>query len=72
TSDSPILSYARERLSLEKVDNARFTHADFMCLLTMLNLAITDSRENLFTYVNGVLLSSYGNAALTQIKEDNQ
>ena len=42
-TESPNLTYAPERLSMEKVENAPFTPADRIGQLTMRNLDITDT-----------------------------
>ena len=59
-TESPNLTYAPERLSMEKVENAPFTPADRIGQLTMRNLDIVDTREKLFTYVKTGLLASSG------------
>jgi argininosuccinate synthase len=57
-TQSPNLTYAPERLSMEKVDGA-FTPQDRLGQLTMRNLDISDSRAKLFTYAKaGVIASS--------------
>ena len=65
---SPNLTYAPERLSMEKVENAPFTPADRIGQLTMRNLDIVDTREKLFTYVKTGLLASSG-TSLPQLKD---
>jgi len=67
---SPNLTYAPERLSMEKVENAPFTPADRIGQLTMRNLDITDTRDKLSTYVKTGLLAPAAGAALPQIKHD--
>ena len=66
---SPNLTYAPERLSMEKVENAPFTPADRIGQLTMRNLDIVDTREKLFTYVQAGLLAPSGGAALPQLQD---
>ncbi len=66
---SPNLTYAPERLSMEKVENAPFTPADRIGQLTMRNLDITDTRAKLVTYTQAGLLSASG-TALPQLKND--
>jgi argininosuccinate synthase len=56
-TDSPNLTYAPERLSMEKVEGT-FTPQDRIGQLTMRNLDITDSRSKLFVYAEAGLLSS--------------
>lgn len=51
-TESPNLSYAPERLSMEKVDNAAFTPLDRIGQLTMRNLDIADTRSKLGIYAN--------------------
>jgi argininosuccinate synthase len=63
-TESPNLTYAPERLSMEKVEGA-FTPQDRLGQLTMRNLDITDSREKLFTYASAGLL---GQNSFTDLK----
>ncbi|MGN6457215.1 MAG: argininosuccinate synthase, partial [Achromobacter mucicolens] len=65
---SPNLTYAPERLSMEKVDDAPFSPLDRIGQLTMRNLDIVDTREKLFTYVKTGLLASSG-TSLPQLKD---
>jgi argininosuccinate synthase len=53
---SPNLTYAPERLSMEKVEDAPFTPADRIGQLTMRNLDIADTREKLGVYSRSGLL----------------
>jgi argininosuccinate synthase len=53
---SPNLTYAPERLSMEKVEDAPFTPADRIGQLTMRNLDITDTRGKLGIYKDSGLL----------------
>jgi argininosuccinate synthase len=53
---SPNLTYAPERLSMEKVEDAAFTPADRIGQLTMRNLDITDTRAKLGIYTQTGLL----------------
>jgi argininosuccinate synthase len=55
---SPNLTYAPERLSMEKVEDAPFTPADRIGQLTMRNLDITDTRGKLGIYKETGLLST--------------
>jgi len=55
---SPNLTYAPERLSMEKVEDAAFTPADRIGQLTMRNLDITDTRAKLGIYTQTGLLGS--------------
>jgi len=54
---SPNLSYAPERLSMEKVEDAPFSPADRIGQLTMRNLDITDTRAKLGIYSESGLLA---------------
>ena len=54
-TESPNLTYAPERLSMEKVEGA-FTPADRIGQLTMRNLDIQDTRGKLAVYSNTGLL----------------
>ena len=56
-TESANLTYAPERLSMEKVDDAPFTPLDRIGQLTMRNLDITDTRSKLGIYANAGLLS---------------
>ena len=66
-TESPNLSYAPERLSMEKVEDAPFTPADRIGQLTMRNLDIADTRAKLGIYARAGLLSLGGAAALPQL-----
>ena len=54
---SPNLTYAPERLSMEKVGDAPFTPMDRIGQLTMRNLDITDTRAKLGIYADSGLLA---------------
>ena len=54
-TESPNLTYAPERLTMEKGEGA-FTPQDRIGQLTMRNLDITDSRAKLFIYASAGLL----------------
>jgi len=54
---SPNLSYAPERLSMEKVEDAPFSPADRIGQLTLRNLDITDTRAKLGIYADSGLLA---------------
>ena len=54
----PHLTYAPERLSMEKVEDAPFTPLDRIGQLTMRNLDITDTRAKLGIYAHTGLLSA--------------
>ena len=55
-TDSPNLTYAPERLSMEKVEDAPFSPADRIGQLTMRNLDIIDTRQKLGIYTGTGLL----------------
>ena len=57
-TESPNLTYAPERLSMEKVEDAPFQPVDRIGQLTMRNLDITDTRAKLGIYKNSGLLST--------------
>src|SRR6201746_1381063 len=57
-TESPNLTYAPERLSMEKVEDAEYTPADRIGQLTMRNLDIADTRAKLNLYAENGLLSS--------------
>jgi len=65
---SPNLTYAPERLSMEKVEDAPFSPADRIGQLTMRNLDITDTRAKLGTYAEAGLLSVGEANSLPQLK----
>ena len=69
-TESPNLTYAPERLSMEKVDNAPFTPADRIGQLTMRNLDITDTRRKLAVYAQTGLLHLGGGSMLPQLESD--
>ena len=56
-TESANLTYAPERLSMEKVEDAPFSPQDRIGQLTMRNLDITDTRAKLGTYARSGLLS---------------
>jgi len=56
-TESPNLTYAPERLSMEKVDDAPFSPMDRIGQLTMRNLDIVDTRAKLGIYAKSGLLS---------------
>ncbi|GAB4037454.1 MAG: argininosuccinate synthase [Rubrivivax sp.] len=59
-TESPNLTYAPERLSMEKVEDAAFTQADRIGQLTMRNLDIQDTRHKLGIYTGTGLLGGPG------------
>jgi argininosuccinate synthase len=67
---SPNLTYAPERLSMEKVEDAPFSPADRIGQLTMRNLDIIDTRGKLGIYSAAGLMQVGSDIALPQIKSD--
>ncbi|QDL53869.1 argininosuccinate synthase [Rhodoferax aquaticus] len=64
-TESPNLTYAPERLSMEKVEDAPFSPLDRIGQLTMRNLDIVDTRAKLGVYANtGLLANSMGSELL--------
>ena len=63
-TDSPNLTYAPERLSMEKVEDAAFTPLDRIGQLTMRNLDISDTRAKLGLYGKAGLLGVSAGGAL--------
>ena len=66
-TESPNLTYAPERLSMEKVENAAFTPLDRIGQLTMRNLDITDTRAKLGIYSKSGLLQLGEGSVLPQL-----
>ncbi|MPN42482.1 Argininosuccinate synthase [bioreactor metagenome] len=71
-TESPNLTYAPERLSMEKVEDAPFSQADRIGQLTMRNLDIVDTRDKLRVYAETGLLSLGGSAALAQLNDGSK
>jgi argininosuccinate synthase len=71
-TESPNLTYAPERLTMEKHAGA-FTPADRIGQLTMRNLDITDSRAKLFVYSQaGLIGSSLGGLRLLEKNDEEK
>jgi len=70
-TESPNLTYAPERLSMEKVENAPFTPADRIGQLTMRNLDISDSRGKLALYIQTGLITENGDNAVPRIEQED-
>ena len=68
-TESPNLTYAPERLSMEKVENAAFSPLDRIGQLTMRNLDITDTRAKLGIYSQSGLLISDKNSVLPMLEK---
>ncbi|HOV18232.1 argininosuccinate synthase [Ottowia sp.] len=66
-TESPNLTYAPERLSMEKVEDAPFSPLDRIGQLTMRNLDITDTRGKLAVYAKSGLLELGSGSMLPQI-----
>jgi argininosuccinate synthase len=69
-TESPNLTYAPERLSMEKVEDAAFTPADRIGQLTMRNLDIADTRAKLDLYAEEGLLSIGEGAQMFKLESD--
>jgi argininosuccinate synthase len=69
-TESPNLTYAPERLSMEKVEDAAFTPADRIGQLTMRNLDIADTRAKLDLYTDTGLLSSGDGSQIFKLDSD--
>lgn len=69
-TESPNLTYAPERLSMEKVEDAPFTPADRIGQLTMRNLDITDTRAKLDLYSKTGLLSAGEGSNIPKLDND--
>lgn len=67
-TESPNLTYAPERLSMEKVEDAPFDPVDRIGQLTMRNLDLIDTREKLGIYSRAGLLSASTTQALPQLE----
>jgi argininosuccinate synthase len=71
-TESPNLTYAPERLSMEKVEDQPFTPADRIGQLTMRNLDITDTRAKLGIYAKSGLLSLGEGADMLRLENDSK
>ena len=69
-TESANLTYAPERLSMEKVDDAAFTPADRIGQLTMRNLDISDTRAKLALYGEAGLLSTKEGSDIFRLDSD--
>ncbi|MDY0746647.1 argininosuccinate synthase [Paucibacter sp. R3-3] len=67
---SPNLTYAPERLSMEKVEDAPFSPADRIGQLTMRNLDIVDTRAKLGIYTEAGLLAAGEANSLPKLKSE--
>ena len=66
-TESPNLTYAAERLSMEKVENAPFNPIDRIGQLTMRNLDVADTRGKLSIYSRVGLLTAGKDSVLPQL-----
>ena len=71
-TESPNLTYAPERLSMEKVEDAPFSPLDRIGQLTMRNLDITDTRGKLAVYAQSGLLELGAGSMLPQIGHEKR
>jgi argininosuccinate synthase len=71
-TESPNLTYAPERLSMEKVDDAPFSPLDRIGQLTMRNLDIVDTRAKLGIYARCGLLSLGSGGDFLSLKNDER
>ena len=71
-TESPNLTYAPERLSMEKVEDAPFTPADRIGQLTMRNLDIADTRAKLGIYAQTGLISPGEGSDLLRIEGEKR
>ncbi|MBN2690957.1 MAG: argininosuccinate synthase [Burkholderiaceae bacterium] len=67
-TESPNLTYAPERLSMEKVEDAPFSPADRIGQLTMRNLDITDTRAKLGIYAKTGLIALGDGASMLRLE----
>jgi len=67
-TESPNLTYAPERLSMEKVEDAPFSPLDRIGQLTMRNLDITDTRGKLGIYAKTGLVSLGEGASMLRLE----
>ncbi|MBE0474440.1 argininosuccinate synthase [Rhodoferax sp.] len=71
-TESSNLTYAPERLSMEKVEDAPFSPADRIGQLTMRNLDIVDTRAKLGIYAKSGLLSLGGGGDLLSLTGESK
>ena len=71
-TESPNLTYAPERLSMEKVEDAPFTPQDRIGQLTMRNLDIVDTRAKLGIYSNAGLLELGRGADFLSLRDERK
>src|ERR1700753_2908632 len=71
-TESPNLTYAPERLSMEKVEDAAFTPADRIGQLTIRNLDIKDSRAKLGVHAKSGLISIGEGSQIFKLESDGK
>ena len=71
-TESPNLTYAPERLSMEKVEDAPFSPADRIGQLTMRNLDIADTRAKLDLYSKTGLISTGSGGEMFRLESDKE
>ncbi len=71
-TESPNLTYAPERLSMEKVEDAPFSPADRIGQLTMRNLDIADTRAKLDLYSKTGLVSLGKDGDMLRLEGDKE
>jgi argininosuccinate synthase len=71
-TESPNLTYAPERLSMEKVEDAPFSPLDRIGQLTMRNLDIVDTRGKLGVYSRAGLLTLGGDSPLPSLEANEK
>ena len=71
-TESPNLTYAPERLSMEKVEDAPFSPLDRIGQLTMRNLDIVDTRAKLGIYAKSGLLALGGGGDLLSLTGESK
>ncbi|MDO5653553.1 MAG: argininosuccinate synthase, partial [Brachymonas sp.] len=71
-TESPNLTYAPERLSMEKVENAPFDPIDRIGQLTMRNLDIIDTRGKLGIYADSGLVRLGDSAGMLRLQGDKK
>jgi argininosuccinate synthase len=70
-TSGPTLSYAAEKLSMERVGDAAFGPTDRIGQLTMRNLDIVDTRDKLFTYVKAGVLAPWTGTSLPALADSH-
>ncbi|TCP96482.1 argininosuccinate synthase [Cricetibacter osteomyelitidis] len=68
-TESPNLTYAAERLSMEKVEDAPFDPIDRIGQLTMRNLDIVDTRHKLGVYSQAGLITTAKDSVVPQLED---